>query len=469
MKTNILALFLRPSRIVMVPRLLCNLILTGGLFCLGNLASVQAQNWIPKGFIVGETAGDFSGGSTSFNSDGTIVAIGAVFNNGNGVNSGHTRVYQRNMASNQWVQLGQDIDGEATGDSSGISVSLNGDGTIIAIGANGNDGNGDNSGHTRIYQWNIAMAQWEQMGQDIDGEAANDLSGGSVNFNLDGTIVAIGATANDGNGNASGHTRVYQWDPTSNQWVQLGQDIDGEAANDFSGRSVSLSGDGLRVAIGAYYNDGNGTDSGHTRIYQWDPTSNEWIQLGQDIDGETAGDESGNKSSMALSTDGNIVAIGASKNLGDRGHVRIYQWNLTSSQWEQLGQDIDGVSNSELVRSVSLNAAGTIVAVGLSGSGNFGSVQIYVLDTSLNTTDVSLGQAITLSPNPTHDTLNLHNNNGKPINGVRVYDLQGRLILTNESAPNKTHSINVHSLENGIYLVQIETENRLITKRFIKN
>jgi hypothetical protein len=55
---------------------------------------------------------------------------------------------------------------------------------------------------------------------------------------------------------------------TSPQWTQIGQDIDGEAANDESGTSVSLSSDGTRVAIGAIYNDGNGNDSGQVRVYQ---------------------------------------------------------------------------------------------------------------------------------------------------------------------------------------------------------
>ena len=61
--------------------------------------------------------------------------------------------------------------------------------------------------------------------------------------------MAIGAPLNDGNGSNSGHTRLYEWDGTS--WVQLGADIDGEAAGDQSGYSVSLSADGSRVAIGA--------------------------------------------------------------------------------------------------------------------------------------------------------------------------------------------------------------------------
>jgi hypothetical protein len=59
--------------------------------------------------------------------------------------------------------------------------------------------------------------------------------------------------------------RVYSWNGTT--WSQLGADIDGEAASDRSGDSVSLSGDGSRVAIGAPYNDGGGTDAGHVRVY----------------------------------------------------------------------------------------------------------------------------------------------------------------------------------------------------------
>ena len=48
---------------------------------------------------------------------------------------------------------------------------------------------------------------------------------------------------------------------------QVGADIDGEAAGDNSGRSVAMSGDGSRIAIGALFNDGTGSDAGHVRVY----------------------------------------------------------------------------------------------------------------------------------------------------------------------------------------------------------
>ena len=44
---------------------------------------------------------------------------------------------------------------------------------------------------------------------------------------------------------------------------QLGQDIDGEAANDLSGNALATNGTGNRVVVGAYGNDGNGSSAGH--------------------------------------------------------------------------------------------------------------------------------------------------------------------------------------------------------------
>ena len=59
----------------------------------------------------------------------------------------------------------------------------------------------------------------------------------------------LGRLLNDSNGNDSGHVRVYDYNGSA--WAKVGDDIDGEAADDLSGFSVSLSSDGTRVAIGA--------------------------------------------------------------------------------------------------------------------------------------------------------------------------------------------------------------------------
>jgi len=327
--------------------------------------------------IDGEAVVDLSGAAVSLSSDGSIVAIGAEQNDGNGPRSGHVRVYAFNSVD--WDQMGQDIDGEATNDLSGVSVSLSADGNIVAIGAENNDGNGTESGHVRIYGYN--GSDWSQLGQDIDGEAGGDRSGNAISLSADGSRVAIGAIANNGNngfGFFSGHVRVYDFD--GNSWIQLGMDIDGEAGGDRSGYSVSLSSDGARVAIGTPFNDGNGFSAGHVRVFEFDGT--DWVQKGQDIDGETAGDGSG--SSISMAANGTSIAIGAPSNDGGSmsnnsvGHVRVYDYNGTS--WMQRGTDIDGTTiGRRLGESVSLSADGMRVAAGIPAFGP-GRTRLYEFD-----------------------------------------------------------------------------------------
>jgi hypothetical protein len=313
--------------------------------------------WTQMGLdIDGEAANDQSGWSVSLNAAGDIVAIGASYNAGGGVSSGHTRIYQWNGTA--WVQMGLDIDGEAADDQSGWSVSLNAAGDIVAIGAPYNAGGGVSSGHTRIYQWNGTA--WVQMGVDINGTSANDQSGWSVSLNAAGNIVAIGAPNPVFAPTAPGVVRIYQWSGTA--WTQMGLDINGEVVPENFGCSVSLNAAGDIVAIGARWNDGNGTDSGQTRIYQWNGTA--WTQMGLDINGEAANDQSGY--SVSLNATGDRVAIGAPLNDGNgsnSGHTRIYQWSGTA--WVQMGIDIDGEAASDQSgHSVSLNAAGDRVAIG---------------------------------------------------------------------------------------------------------
>ena len=341
-----------------------------------------ADGWNQLGNdIDAEVTGDQSGYSVSLSSDGRIVAIGAIYNDDNGSGAGHVRVYE--YASTGWTQLGDDIDGEAANDVSGWSVSLSSDGDIVAIGARYNDGKGTDAGHVRVYEY--ASTEWTQLGNDIDGETKHDQSGYSVSLSSNGQIVAIGATKNDGTGNDAGHVRVYQRDAgASTGWTQLGNDIDGEAANDNSGYSVSLSSDGKILAIGARYNDGKGTDAGHVRVYEY--ASTEWTQLGNDIDGEAAGDQSGY--SVSLSSDGKILAIGARYNDGkgtDAGHVRVYEY--ASTEWTQLGNDIDGeAAGDQSGYSVSLSSDGKILAIGAifnDGTGSdAGHVRVYQRDAS---------------------------------------------------------------------------------------
>ena len=152
----------------------------------------------------------------------------------------------------------------------GISVSINSDGTVVAIGAYDFDGGvGTNSGTTRIYEWNGTA--WVSKGSPINGLATEEYSGFSVSISSNGNIVAIGAWRNNSD---TGTTRIYEWNGTA--WVLKGSQITGLTAGERSGRSVSINGDGTIVAIGAFlFNGEAGSSSGTTRIYEWNGTA--WV------------------------------------------------------------------------------------------------------------------------------------------------------------------------------------------------
>jgi len=322
--------------------------------------------------INGEAAGDKSGSSISVSDDGKTIAIGAYGNDGNGTNAGHTRIFK--YISNAWTQLGSDIDGDAQ-IISGTSVSLSGDGTRVIIGSPGVATAPYQRGKVRIYEY--SSGSWSQLGADINGEAEGDHCGQSVSISSDGTIVAIGAYLNDGNGLDSGHTRVFSYSGTS--WNQLGNDINGEASEDYFGRSVSLSGDGTILAVGAYGNDGNGSSAGHVRVFKY--TNDSWVQQGDDIEGDEAGAHSG--TSVDLSEDGTVVSIGSPHNDDggtSSGNSRVFQFK--NNTWNQLGQGIAGEGTNHRVghggTSVVKINDNVYQVVGASGSNTFkGSARIF--------------------------------------------------------------------------------------------
>ncbi len=272
---------------------------------------------------------DLSSYSVSLSDDETILAVGTYQDNNNSKKSGCVRIYKKN--SGAWNQIGNNINGEAIGDWSGYSVSLSGNGTTVAIGAKHNSGrNGKNSGHVRVYKSNAGV--WEQVGGDIDGEMQGDWSGYSVSLSQDGTTLAIGAVLNSDNGKHSGHVRVYR--NTSGKWSQVGQDINGRAAKDYFGASVSLSNDGQMVAIGAHQ---GGISSGYVSVYK--NVSGIWEQIGKDIVGLPTSSFSG--WNISLSNNGAAISIASYNNGKEKRYAYVRTYHNTSNSWVQQGADID--------------------------------------------------------------------------------------------------------------------------------
>lgn len=423
----------------------------------------DGNNWTQIGQDIAGNAEDELGTSVSISSNGNIIAIGAPYGDGvNGANSGQVYVYKYN-GIDAWEPLGQIIDGEAAGDRSGTSVSLSSSGDTLAIGAPFNKGGSWANGHVRVFKSvedtnNPGTFIWEQLGGDIDGEASGDQSGTSVSLSGNGNYVAIGAPFNDGSGSASGHVRVYQYNGIDT-WNQTGIDIDGETGDDRSGSSVALSNNGDYVTIGAPLNDGNGNASGHVRVYQYDGA---WEQIGDDIDGETDGDRSG--SSVSISSNGRIVAIGAPYNDGNgaySGHTRVYR--CEGDIWNQIGIDIDGEEgNNRSGFSVSLTKNANALAIGAPLNNNSdGHVRVYDLSATLSSTNTLVSQNITIYPNPAKDNIVIQLLDNLEFKLAKLYNALGQLVIKTAQP-----TIDISHISKGVYYVEVITrEEQKATKK----
>lgn len=408
--------------------------------------------------IPGTTTGDYSGFRVALSANGNTVAIGSPYSSINGTYSGHVRVFEN--ISGVWTQIGQIIQGEAANDRSGSSVSLSANGNVVAIGSTGNVANGKDSGRVRVFE-NVA-GNWVQLGQNMDGEAKDDRSGLSTSLSSDGSVVAIGATGNDGNGTYSGHVRVYK--NISGTWTQLGADIDGENAGDYSGVSVSLSSDGSVLAIGALQNSTNGAQSGHVRVFK--NISGTWTQQGQNIHGKAAKDFLGE--SVSLSADGTVLAAGATGgklNGVTSGYVSIFEY--ASGAWIQKGMDIFGTASSYTGASVSLAGDGTKVIIGApftSTTATYsGQARIFDL-TGVLSTDPFVVENLKVYPNPVADFVNIEMESDLVLKKVVFYNMNGEIMKVSDC---KNTDISI--FPKGTYLVEVMTQKGIIRAKIIKN
>ena len=89
----------------------------------------------------------------------------------------------------------------------------------------------------------------------------------------DGQRIAVGApfngkrvdSLNESIEAGAGYVRIFHLEDGS--WVKIGHDIHGEAYGDESGSSVSISPNGMTVAIGSMWNNDGGPHAGHVRVY----------------------------------------------------------------------------------------------------------------------------------------------------------------------------------------------------------
>ena len=93
-----------------------------------------------------------------------------------------------------------------------------------------------------------------------------------------------------------------------------------------------------------------------------------------------------------------------------------------------------------------------------------------VIYESLLTNLLDVNEAVTnevsVVPNPVKDVLNINLKTSQNIKSVIISDLNGRQVL---STTQNTSAINVSHLQTGMYIVTVQTDNSILTRKFIKN
>ena len=312
-----------------------------------------------------------------------------------------------------------------SGDQFGVAVSLSADGNRLAVGANLEDGqtetpvsdstlippdDGSANDSGAVYVFIRSGNSWSQQAYVKPQFAdTSDQFGTAISLSADGNRLAVGAlfedsdtpgigvVANPGNNGVadSGAAYVFDYFTTTSSWSQglifKAGNVD---VDDHFGAAISLSADGLTLAVGARDEDSNSTsvdendsdntasNSGAVYIFSKNTTAgmitiNDGWGSAQKayIKASNTGSDDQFGVSVSLSTDGNTLAVGANSEDG--------QFNGIVSNSATIPAD-DGTSNT----------SGAVYVFNRSGSG--WSQQAYVKASNSGASD-RFGFSVSLS------------------------------------------------------------------------
>lgn len=254
-----------------------------------------------------------------------------------------------------------------SGDEFGRSVQISLNGSTSIIGAPKDDSS-RGSAYIFIHNGTIWVEQSKLVASD---GAAGDSFGYSVSISNDGNTAVIGAYQDD-----TTLGSAYVFVRTGSTWTQQAKllALDGVAGDAF-GFSVAISSDGNTAVIASYQDD-----SSRGSAYIFTRSGPTWTQQAKLVAADgAAGDGFGH--SVAITNDGNMVAIGAMNDditTTDQGSV--YVFTRSGSTWTQQARlsASDPVNTGLFGKSVALNSDGSTLLVGSYYSNSFkGSAYVF--------------------------------------------------------------------------------------------
>lgn len=233
----------------------------------------------------------------------------------------------------------------------GSSVAIHNDSVII--GAPKDDAGGTDAGRAYLFARNT-NGNWSQQAEFSPGDTG-EFSGVSVDIHNDTAVIGVYFDLN-----YHGSAVVYVLDTNDNWAYQRTLTASDGSQTDFFGVSVSVNND--TIAVGAYYDDDNGSNAGSAYVFVRD-TNDSWSQQGKLLatDG-TAADYFGHH----ISVSGDRIVVGAAGDSDrgtDTGSAYLFSRDINGN-WTQLQklESSDGANFDEYGKTVSID--GDAIAIG---------------------------------------------------------------------------------------------------------
>jgi hypothetical protein len=260
------------------------------------------------------------GAAVALSANGSVL-VGApgVFAKNTNTPAGAAFFYERISEDGVLSQLGSPLQGDLTvyaaNEEFGASVGVSGNHRVV-IGAPGSSVDiMTNRGRAYIFEYD-SLTDWILL-DDIQGVSEGEALGSAVDMSASGNFIVVGSPG------GKGFARIYQYNPF--YWFDVAR-LPGQDTDEAFGSSVKfLTDDGSMVAVGG---PGYGNGSGRVVVYQRDPTSNSYTQVGLAIVGG-AGEGIGAPNRLAGSS--TSVFVGTASGWIKRFDLNGTQWIVTKT------------------------------------------------------------------------------------------------------------------------------------------